>query len=484
MKAIGSQAIIVVTGHVASGFEAIGQRRAHSDACLGENQKYRHSAIPQNRVTFQKKFIIGPDHDDGGTNLSSTFFNDIYSFDVPKRRVGECTTNKTRWYKLELKTGKKKASKKQALEQQEEQTGEERGSCGDDESNEGELSSDDDDENWQTTFAYFDSKGRLVKMRLEDMMGGEGGTAASPAGSAQQRDLELRAAQIASIQSETGSTASYSPKCSGASGATQVKELIEACKAKEAAVEITACKPSSPEQLTSRREVQRVFAADVPLPRLHGMLLVRGTTLVLMGGIMELGSKEVTLDDCWTLNLNKRDRWVRVLEGTMHEQEWQGAESEAESSSEGSGEEASSDNGSGASDSEEEDGDTSSDSGRTGKGQQCCRLREQVQRLRDEFRLDDPMETPAEGESLRGFFERTKSYWIQKASITALPGSGPKNSKEMTRLAFKAASARVSLISDALRRMEELSQRQQGDSSDGSSRIERGKAKASSRQWK
>ncbi|KAL8434626.1 hypothetical protein ACSSS7_003024 [Eimeria intestinalis] len=291
-----------------------------------------------------------------------------------------------------------------------------------------------------TTFAYFDSKGRLVKMRIEDMTGGEAGAAESPVASVHPRNLELPAAEIAGIQSDTGSTASCSPKCGGASGATELKEPSEASTAKEAALGITACNSPSPEQRSSHREVQRVFAADVPLPRLHGMLLVRGATLVLMGGIMELGSKEVTLDDCWTLNLNKRDRWVRVLEGTMHEQEWKGAESEAESSSGGSGGEASSDSGSDASDSEEEDGETSS--------------------------ADDVMPQTS----------------LPKPP--ALQGSGPKNSKEMKRLAFEAASARVSLISDALRHMEELLQRQHGELSDDSSPKERGKAKGSSRQRK
>ncbi|KAL8444942.1 hypothetical protein Emag_005262 [Eimeria magna] len=386
-----------------------------------------------------------------------------------------------RWYKLELKSGKKKASKKQTLEQ-EEHTGGERGSCGDDESNEGSSSSDDDDENWQTTFAYFDSKGRLVKMHLEDMMGGEGGVAESSAASAHHRNLELPAAELASIQSDTGSTASCSPKCNATTGAAEVEEPLEASKAQETALEITACKPSSPEQQASRREVQRVFAADVPLPRLHGMLLVRGATLVLMGGIMELGSKEVTLDDCWTLNLNKRmfraspsfSSCACMQAETAGYGSWKALcmnkngkapKAKLRAAQEAAARRAAA---------------TAAQTHPTAKR----KTERHLALMRDEFRLDDPMETPAEGESLRGFFQRTKSYWIQKASITALPGSGPKNSKEMTRLAFEAASARVSLISDALRRMEELLQRQQGDFSDDSSPKEKRKAKASSRQRK
>lgn len=64
---------------------------------------------------------------------------------------------------------------------------------------------------------------------------------------------------------------------------------------------------AAPSPITpARPQTSRVFSVDVPLPRLHGILLVRGSNLLLMGGIIELGSKEITLDDCWTLNLNKR----------------------------------------------------------------------------------------------------------------------------------------------------------------------------------
>ena len=145
---------------------------------------------------------------------------------------------------------------------------------------------------------------------------------------------------------------------------------------------------------------------------------------ILSGSIWNVrkGMTEITLDDCWSLNLNKRcavlpsassnmtgiglhyvfltptwqhrqrsgvnrrhcskappgikgcrraefmnvsvcsvahrDRWVRVLEGTMHEQEWQGAESEAESSTGSSGEDSKS-NCSESSDIDDEDDEIS-----------------------------------------------------------------------------------------------------------------------------
>ena len=40
--------------------------------------------------------------------------------------------------------------------------------------------------------------------------------------------------------------------------------------------------------------------------------------MFLYGGVTEMGDVEMTLDDCWSLDVNKRDVWRRVLEGTMH----------------------------------------------------------------------------------------------------------------------------------------------------------------------
>lgn len=63
-------------------------------------------------------------------------------------------------------------------------------------------------------------------------------------------------------------------------------------------------------------------------------------------------------------------------------------------------------------------------------------------------------------------------------------GSGGRNSKEITRAAFEAASARVSFISDALRRMDELLQKQQSHSENGGSPGKTGQTGAASRKRK
>lgn len=47
---------------------------------------------------------------------------------------------------------------------------------------------------------------------------------------------------------------------------------------------------------------------------------VVGNTLLLFGGIVEVGTKEVTLDDMWALDLAKLDGWQLLKENTSGEE--------------------------------------------------------------------------------------------------------------------------------------------------------------------
>ena len=67
-----------------------------------------------------------------------------------------------------------------------------------------------------------------------------------------------------------------------------------------------------------------------PSPRINPCLMVRGNSLFIYGGVVEVGDVEVALDDCWALDLNKRDRWRQVLPGTMQTMVWQGEDDATE----------------------------------------------------------------------------------------------------------------------------------------------------------
>lgn len=111
--------------------------------------------------------------------------------------------------------------------------------------------------------------------------------------------------------------------------------------------------------LRSAEDFARYFGAAVePCARIHACAMMRGASLVIYGGVTEANDVEITLDDCWALDINKRDSWRRVLSGTMHTLEWKGVEDDDHSRATGSY--GDSDEDSDGSDSD--DSDTSDDS--------------------------------------------------------------------------------------------------------------------------
>ena len=54
-----------------------------------------------------------------------------------------------------------------------------------------------------------------------------------------------------------------------------------------------------------------------PHPRINGALAVVQNTLYLYGGVFESADVEITLDDLWSLNLNKLDGWQCLMEATQ-----------------------------------------------------------------------------------------------------------------------------------------------------------------------
>ena len=73
---------------------------------------------------------------------------------------------------------------------------------------------------------------------------------------------------------------------------------------------------------------------DGPLPRINAEIVISGTsTLYLYGGLLEVGDREITLDDCWCLDLHQRTEWKCIFPGTMHKQVWKGIDSDVDTES-------------------------------------------------------------------------------------------------------------------------------------------------------
>ena len=75
-------------------------------------------------------------------------------------------------------------------------------------------------------------------------------------------------------------------------------------------------------------------AEAAPSGRINTLLAVLDNKLFLYGGIREDGSKEVTFNDLWSLNLNRLDGWNCIFDESKTE--WDGEEDEDEDSGEDS----------------------------------------------------------------------------------------------------------------------------------------------------
>jgi Galactose oxidase, central domain len=70
---------------------------------------------------------------------------------------------------------------------------------------------------------------------------------------------------------------------------------------------------------------KRIIERTEPLPRIKAGLFLNGHTLYVYGGLLEVGDREVTLDDMWCIDVRKNRVWQCIYPGSMHEQVWRGA---------------------------------------------------------------------------------------------------------------------------------------------------------------
>jgi hypothetical protein len=210
-------------------------------------------------------------------------------------------------------------------------------------------------------------------------------------------------------------------------------------------------------------------ARETPLPRIHAAVVVRGSTLYVYGGLLEVGDREVTLDDCWSIDLNKRERWVCIWPGSMHKQVWRGVAEDDESYIS-----------TGVDDSEDEDDDDndwmlseviSEEEGEDGDAAQIGKekrkkkekTRDKISRIREEYNLDELERTPQVEESMADFYSRTARHWEVKAAeavraaaqvtedgCTAANASAELSAKELRAQGFDLARERYEELKPVL----------------------------------
>jgi hypothetical protein len=181
-------------------------------------------------------------------------------------------------------------------------------------------------------FGYIDESGAVVYINMADMEDESGSASDTAEGStdtnitagvsnlsvSEPAPAPVGVADVAVIIPNTTPTATASSTVASSSPvkATTLSSF-KAAAADPAALTLGA--------ITCQQNLSKYFLNRTePSPRINPCLMIRGSTLYVYGGVTELGDVEITLDDCWSLDLNKRDKWKQLLMGTMHNMVWKG----------------------------------------------------------------------------------------------------------------------------------------------------------------
>eukprot|EP00252_Welwitschia_mirabilis_P025917 TRINITY_DN8274_c0_g1_i1.p1 TRINITY_DN8274_c0_g1~~TRINITY_DN8274_c0_g1_i1.p1 ORF type:complete len:671 (-),score=183.49 TRINITY_DN8274_c0_g1_i1:463-2475(-) len=246
--------------------------------------------------------------------------------------------------------------------------------------------------------------------------------------------------------------------------------------------ETPVCKESrGSEQLDSEKAVSEIVK---PRGRINANMIVGRDTLYLYGGMMEIGDREVTLNDLYTLDLNKLDEWKCVIEASNVEWVASSDEEDDESNEDGNVEQ---------SDPEEEEDEeyeqVKNESEKEsieveeaarilrGEGKRLHRKerRAKIDQIRAELGLADAQRTPLPGESLKDFYSRTNMYW-QMAAYEHTQHTG----KELRKDGFDLAENRYKELKPVLDELSKLEADQKAEEEDNAKNMlkKKGKEKA------
>lgn len=362
--------------------------------------------------------------------IQSTFYNDLFVYDMDRRR----------WFEFKLRGKKQQTArrrKKKALGANDD------GDDDDLDDDEEEKKDEDDDRDevekmLDSHFAYVDESGNLVYIEDDE----------EEEKDEEQDDNMAKRVEVLDLDEE--------------------EESKEEEKEEESKEEEEVFNPA-PVVVEEVKEAEEPILA--PCPRINPALIIRGSTLYVYGGVVEDGDREITLDDCWSLDLKKLEEWKLLLPGTMSEQVWKGEVSETEESSDGDDDDDSDDDDDDDSDDEDrgaskkaalimektvvklaskdgdsDDEDASEQKKKKKKSKKKTNdrraIRAEMEKLQEQLELDDVDRTPQMGENLRDFFARTANYWSRAVAERADTIERQLSIKEIKREGFSMAETR------------------------------------------
>jgi len=200
----------------------------------------------------------------------------------------------------------------------------------------------------------------------------------------------------------------------------------------------------------------------IPLGRYNTMLAVLRNTLYIYGGILERGSREYTLDDFWSIQLDKMDGFncLRALEVDVTQGGEESSDDDDDDGSDGSGED------------EDEDEDEEYDTAESVEEVEEVKEAEEDEAVpaptKSDLRalanalLDDSkskersaaevISTPLPGETLAVFYARSREHWAQVAHEAGANERG----KTLRRNGFALAEEKYESYKPILEEVEKI----------------------------
>mmetsp|Transcript_15274 Transcript_15274/g.22488 ORF Transcript_15274/g.22488 Transcript_15274/m.22488 type:complete len:850 (+) Transcript_15274:146-2695(+) len=454
-----------------------------------------------------RMLVYGGVNDDEGDNhkVSSVFYDDLFAFDMERRR----------WFSMPIKkkgdgSGGRRRRKKGNDDNDNGEQDENEDDNDDDDSIDGDETKDGEAESsgWDISklrsnmFAFIDGEGNIVYEKIDEEEGEEEG---EKTGKEEETDAGYEADTgdtDAGLQSQTKNLTLHDkiPKQEEGNKETDTENMNKNSsllsssfsKTPLATVPNGAICTSEVMHINTKTGLPESITRQTPLPRINAALVVRGNTLYVYGGLLEVGDREVTLDDCWVLDLNKRDGWTCLFGGTMHKQVWRGAESDNESyvstdrmGDDGDFDEEDESDGEQELKGEDDNGPEDEDAKKAAKKaakkeakkEKKRGIRDEIAKLKGQLDLDDANRTPMMGEAMADFYSRTTEYWNQKAmekiaggadsedketeSVADGSGGGERlTAKELKREGFALARKRYEELTPVLERLNDLDAQQ------------------------
>ncbi|KAJ2955639.1 hypothetical protein NQZ79_g8381 [Umbelopsis isabellina] len=218
-----------------------------------------------------------------------------------------------------------------------------------------------------------------------------------------------------------------------------------------------------------------------PRARYNAMTCVQKGILYIYGGILEVEDKEYTLDDFWSINVDKMTEYVCMKSSELDEQEWLGEQSDDDDDDDDEDDEEG-DEDDDASDEENEEDESASVGSKNKSRKKKKKAEVPIEELKEEevpevaeeeseqvqamnklnqlleqdskAKEDQALCTPNLGESLRDFYARTTEFWTRKAYEENEEGTA--RGKALRRDGFSMAEQRYQDYQPILQEIEKL----------------------------